>query len=114
MAGGSADGFVVSTERLGWPPPRHGWRRWVPWETQTQMVYDDRPDEPSATCHLQRDEQSKALCGYPWEQLVAIPGAPSWTDLHPEMRCRKCTDAAEFTKEDPMGRAYRHQWGVAR
>jgi len=48
MAPGSADGFVVSTERLGWPPPRRGWRRCVPWETQTQMVYDDRSDEPTA------------------------------------------------------------------
>jgi len=27
--------YLVATERLGWPPPRRGLGRFLPWETQT-------------------------------------------------------------------------------
>jgi hypothetical protein len=107
---GSTEGLFVSTERLGWPPRPRGLRRWLPGETQTKMVDDDRPDEPSATCHLQRDERENALCGYQWEGLTAVPGLPAWTDLHPEMRCSQCCRAAGVPKEDPAGRRYRLDW----
>src|SRR4051794_4578121 len=95
--------LFVSAERLGWPPRRRWWLRWVPWETQTRMVYEDRAEEPSATCHLQRDDRENALCGYEWEGLVMVPGHPQWTDLHPEMRCDECSKAAAFDIEHPAG-----------
>jgi hypothetical protein len=82
----------------------------MPWETQKQMVYGDRPYEPSATCHLQRNERENALCEYPWEGLTPIPGSPDWTDLHPEMRCDECSLAAGISTEDPAGRHYRYRW----
>lgn len=102
--------LFVATERLGWPPAPRGWRRWIPWETQRQMVYGDRPDEPSATCHLQRDEEETALCGYEWEGLTPVPGSPDWTEPHPEIRCSECSTAAGVLDEDPAGRRYRYQW----
>src|SRR4051794_14115712 len=102
--------YIVSTERLGWPPPVTGWRRIVPWETSDRLVYDDRPEEPSATCHLQAASEQPARCGFPWECLVAIPGMSSWTDLHPEMRCDKCSRSAGIPEEDPAGRSYRFSW----
>lgn len=109
-AAASGAPLFVATERLGWPPAPRGWRRWIPWETQKQMVYDDRPGEPSATCHLQRDEEEVALCGYEWEGLTPVPGSPDWTELHPEMRCDECSAAAGLLEEDPAGRRYRYQW----
>jgi hypothetical protein len=78
------------------------------------MVYDDRPDEPSATCHLQRDDRENALCDFPWECLVLVPESPSWTDLHPDMRCPKCSHTAGITTEDPADRQYRFRWPDAR
>jgi hypothetical protein len=103
----------VATERLGWPPGRKRWRRWFG-ELQTRMVYDDRPNEPTATCHLQRHEDENALCGYHWEGLVLVPGSPTWTDLHPNLRCSDCSRGAGVPKEDPEGLQYRHDWGKGR
>jgi hypothetical protein len=106
----SAPDLLVSTERLGWPPKPTGWRRFSLGEKQDRLVYDDRPSEPSATCHLQRNEREAALCGYQWEQLVLIPGTPRWSDLHPMLRCSECSKAAGILKEDPTGRDYRYRW----
>jgi hypothetical protein len=96
--------MLVATERLGWPLPSQGWRRWLPWETQRRIVYDDRPEEPSATCHLQKQDRERALCGYPWERLIVVPGSPKWTDLHPDIRCRMCSEIAGSRTEEPTVR----------
>jgi len=85
---------IVATERLGYPPPRTGWRRFVPWESQVELVFDDRPDEVTSTCHLQPDERTAALCGYPWERLIRIPGDHSWTDLA-AWQCERCAKKAD-------------------
>ena len=110
MHDAGSGGLIVVTERLGWPPARLGWRRWIPWETQTQMVYDDHSEDPTATCHLQRDLETPALCGYPWECLVPVPASPDWTDLHPEIRCAECSDVAGIRTEDPAGHSYHYRW----
>jgi len=78
-------GYVVSTERLGWPqrstwtgfrrrrdPPLHG-------------------DVPTATCHVQPGFEEPALCGYRWEALRLVPLAPKWDEVIPELRCEECT-----------------------
>lgn len=85
--------YLVSTERLGWPPKRLR-RAWWPIETQKQRRYDDEPDRPTATCHLQEESEQPALCGYPWELLVTVPSQPSWTQLHPDLRCDECASAS--------------------
>src|SRR5688572_3751459 len=66
--------YIASTERLGWPD-----RRW--WtailffvEVQAKLQYDNEPDRPTATRHLQPAEDVAAICGYPWELLVPVPG----------------------------------------
>jgi hypothetical protein len=86
---------IVSTERLGWP-----------------KIFGARQhaDEPSATCHLQPESYREALCGYPWESLVAVPGDPAWSDLHPDLRCDDCASAAGLADEDPTGKVYRYSW----
>jgi hypothetical protein len=85
---------MIGTERLGWPRPAKGWRQFVPWESQSQLVYDDRPEEPTACCHLQPAEESPALCGFPWECLVTVPGERSWESLEDWMRCDECVKAS--------------------
>ncbi len=102
--------LFVSTERLGWPPRPQGWRRFVPWETQDRFVYEDRPEEPTATCHLQRDDREDALCGYEWEGLIAVPGNPEWTDLAPYMRCDQCEAASGIPVVEPSDRTNRYSW----
>jgi hypothetical protein len=101
--------LVVSTERLGWPPPPHGWRAITGlfYEYQDRLQYEIDPDLPTATCHLQRSVETAALCGYPWECLIAVPGSPAWTDLHPDLRCDVCEDEAGIRREEPAGRSYR-------
>jgi len=91
--------LIVGAERLGYPPPRTDWRRWLPWETQTQLVYDDRPTEPTATCHLQVAEDQPALCGYQWEGLVTVPNSPAWADIDESWRCRVCSRLADRQAE---------------
>lgn len=103
--------FTVSTERIGWP--RRRW--WHPFtavlgEYQGRLRYELCPDMPTATCHLQPSEHEPALCGHPWELLVPIPGDPDWTELHPEMRCEDCLEAAGLEREDASNRSYRYWW----
>jgi hypothetical protein len=99
--------YIVSTERLGWPPPRRGLARLLPWEHQSRRVYEDQPTRPTATCHLQVHAESPALCDYVWELLVPIPGDPPWESLHPDLRCTICEEEAGLAPEDPAGRSYR-------
>lgn len=96
--------LIVSTERLGWPPPRRGWRRvfdLLPGESQTRLVYDTSPNEPTATCHLQAEAEQAALCGYPWECLIEVPGWRTWDSLEDWLRCTVCEQeaAARESKE---------------
>jgi hypothetical protein len=84
---------IVGTERLGYPAPQQGWRRFLRWETQAELVFDDRPEEVTATCHLQPDERSPALCGHPWERLVTVPGDRAWADLA-DWQCERCAKKA--------------------
>lgn len=105
--------MLVVTERLGWPP-RRWWSRWLLVEWQGRLVYEDEPDRPTAMCHLQPAEREAALCGFPWEALVLVPGEPGWTDLHPELRCPDCGRASGVSDEDPSGRSYRHTFPPSR
>lgn len=92
----------VSTERLGSP---HG--------VVARMLGVSRrwdEDQPSATCHLQVKDEENALCGYEWEGLTRVPGDPSWTDLHPGLRCDTCSAVVGVQDEDPEGRLYRFSW----
>lgn len=66
---------------------------------------------PSSTCHLRPADDTPALCGFPWEALVDVPGGVAWSDLHPMMRCDRCAHDAGRPNEDPSGRSYRFTWG---
>jgi hypothetical protein len=81
--------MVVATERLGWPGKESGWleRSGI---FQKRDRYPSSPDEPTATCHLQPADDQNALCGYPWETLVTVPGQPEWADLDEWLRCNRC------------------------
>lgn len=85
--------LLVATERLGWPGKESGW-----WEragvVQKEMTYPTSPDEPTAACHLQPAEDQNALCGYPWEMLVRVPGAATFLDVPEWTRCERCAEAA--------------------
>jgi hypothetical protein len=107
--------YVVATERRGWPKRREWAAPFVLLlgEWQGKLRYEDSPDEPTATCHLQTSPEEAALCDHPWEALGVIPGQPSWADLHPEMRCEDCAAAAGVETEDPTGRVYRYRWSDA-
>lgn len=93
--------YVVATERLGWPRRR----RWSLFgflvDVQRQLVYDDEPDRPTATCHLQTTDDRAALCGFPWEMLIEIPGPVGWQELHPDLRCDQCSERAALPLGDP-------------
>lgn len=93
--------WLVTTERLGWP--RHRWWQVWPWEIQHRQQYDIEPERPTATCHLQPSDREKALCGYEWNGLIAIPTQPDWYDLHPDMRCDECSAAAWLISEAHTG-----------
>ena len=101
--------LIVATEQLGWPGDESSWleRKGL---LQKRARYPNRPDEPAATCHLQPSEQEPALCGHPWEVLSRVPGDPGWTELHPEMRCDRCSKIADIPEEDPVGHTYRFTW----
>jgi deoxycytidylate deaminase len=100
--------LIVSTERLGWPPLRAGLARFLPGEYQNGLVFAEEPERPTATCHLQVAAEETALCGYQWEGLATVPGAVAWEDLHPDLRCKECSLAAQRPLEDPAGRSYRY------
>lgn len=99
----------MATERLGWPR----WRRWSPSnlvEVQRRLVYDDEPSRPTATCHLQTADDTSALCGFPWEMLIEIPGPVGWQELHPDLRCDRCSQRGGFPVGDPTA-TYRFDLG---
>jgi hypothetical protein len=83
--------------------PRSGVIRW-------KLVYPDRPEEPSATCHLQPETEASALCGHPWEALIMIPGDVERLELHPDMRCDGpggCEERTGINPSDDPGGPYR-------
>jgi len=83
---------LVSTERLGWPGNESGFmERWG--VLQKRASYPQRPDEPTATCHLQPSDTQDALCGYEWEGLVRVPGAVTMADVPEWTRCDECIAA---------------------
>lgn len=97
MEEGSPQRFV-STERLG--PPR-GIAAGVLGVSRRAAG-----DAPTATCHLQVREEENAICGYEWEGLTRVPGAPRWADLHPELRCDACSAVLGIQDQDPKGGSY--------
>jgi len=84
----------VSTERLGSP---HGFA--------VRMLGLSRltDDHPTATCHLQVMQEENAFGGTNGKGLARVPGAPTWTDLHPELRCDKCSAVVGVQDEDRKG-----------
>jgi hypothetical protein len=82
--------WLVATERLGWP--RHRWWQVWPWEVQHRQQYDIEPERPTATCHLQPSDRERALCGYEWEGLIAIPGSTGPTPLRRDRSASRSTD----------------------
>jgi hypothetical protein len=89
-------GFIVATERLGVPGAESSWLERKGY-VQKSLQYPTDPEKPSATCHLQPDEDQDALCGYEWECLVAVPDATSFADVPEELWCTKCRQAAHNT-----------------
>jgi hypothetical protein len=85
--------FILSTERLGTPGPESssGERRGY---VQKSLTYPTRPDEPTATCHLQPGAHLNALCGYQWEGLAEVPGLRLLSDVPAPLRCSGCQDSA--------------------
>ena len=81
--------MIVSTERLVWPGAEST-RLERAGIAQHPLIYPDRPDEPSATCHVQPSVEEAALCGYPWEMLIAIPGSPRFDELDDRLQCSNC------------------------
>lgn len=61
-------------------------------EVQTRLEYEVEPEKPTATCHLQVRDTDNALCEYPWELLVLVPGQPPWGELAQWLRCDECED----------------------
>jgi hypothetical protein len=83
--------YIVGAERLGLPA-KPGFFEWLG-ISQRQLRYEVNPDEPTATCHVQPGDDLPALCEFPWECLVPVPGGPAWWDIDPVWRCEECTDA---------------------
>jgi len=75
---------LVATERLG-RPKRSGGN-----VVQTKLEYPTDSDTPTATCHVLPSAEEAALCGYPWEALVEVPGCPEFLALSADLRCAKC------------------------
>jgi hypothetical protein len=77
--------YVVGTERLGWPSEESRWA-----ERTGFQQYFREPEVPTATCHLQLAADQAALCGFPWEALVEVPGKVQFPDIDPDLRCSDC------------------------
>ena len=71
------------------------------------IAVPNRPDQPTATCHLIHLEDRPALCGYEWEGLVPVPGHPDWGEFHPDLRCGECEVAAGLEREEVDDQTYR-------
>jgi hypothetical protein len=79
-------GTIVSTERLGRPGSESGrWERKGLF--QNRLIYPTDSNVPTATCHVQPDAQSPALCGFNWESLVAVPDVLTFDQIEPALRC---------------------------
>lgn len=85
--------LLISTERLGWPGKESGYLERLGF-SQQRRVYPTNPETPTAACHLQPAPDQNALCGYPWEMLVAVPGAISFDDVPRWTRCENCAGTA--------------------
>jgi hypothetical protein len=81
--------LIVGTERLGVPGEESGGLERLGY-VQKSLEYPHRPDEPTATCHIQPGQNQRALCSYQWEGLIAIPGATSLADVPEALRCTHC------------------------
>ncbi len=85
--------MLVVTERLG--RPRWGTANFV----QTKLVYPIDADTPTARCHLLPAPQQPALCGFPWEVLVEVPGANDLDDIPLDLQCTDCAEARSNPSE---------------
>lgn len=81
--------LIVSTERLGLPADDASWSERKGF-VQKSLEYPIDPERPTATCHLQEAAETEALCGYPWEMLVPVPGAASFAEVPDDLRCPQC------------------------
>jgi hypothetical protein len=81
--------MILSTERLGLPGAESPWLERAGF-VQRRLVYPNQPDEPTELCHLQPADSEPALCGFPWEALVAVPGDRTFGDIDPSLRCERC------------------------
>ena len=77
-------GYLVSTEQLGWPGQESGVmeRAGI---FQKRLQYPIDPSVATATCHLQRSPEENALCGFPWEGLIQVPGGRECEALRPKV-----------------------------
>lgn len=102
--------LLVATERLGWPGRESGrLERWG--LVQRKLQYPTQPNDPTATCHLMVDESTPALCGYEWEGLVAVPGAPGREEFDPELRCEVCEAALGVDRASTDAGPYKFSLG---
>jgi hypothetical protein len=85
--------LIVSTERLGFLGDDASWVERKGY-VQRSPSYENHPDQPTATCHLQEGPEVNALCGYQWESLSPVPGATSLAEIPDSLRCSKCWMAA--------------------
>ena len=86
---GNLCAMIVATERLGWPGKESS-RLERAGILQKRLVYPRNSGAPTATCHLQPSAEEPALCGFPWEGLVAVPGGQEFEDIDEWMRCDDC------------------------
>ena len=84
--------MIVATERLGLPGDESS-RLERSGIVQRRLVYPTDSTVPTATCHEQLREDENALCGFPCEALVAVPGVLALEELDPSLRCPRCLAA---------------------
>lgn len=76
-------GRFVATEQLG--RPRFGIVL-----VQRRTRYPTEPEHPFGTCHLEAHSYDSALCGYPNDGLMAVPGSPPWLTVSDALKCPRC------------------------